>query len=232
MGPEETDPQAGPTPLATIMVVDDESSIRSLPSRFLAKSGYMVLESANGRDALEKLQRSKVDVLISDIVMPERDGLKILQALRRDFAALKVIVMSGGFDGQFLRTAEMLDAHATLQKPLKLNLVLGDGARDAGSRLKFEVQVRTYPYFALRVFLPFLCEFFQAEQDLRSGIVRHGATGRQNKSSLLHCEGRSLQIASEILSVLAGDSFFVQATHQRSSELSPSLSQSDTRSLD
>lgn len=124
MGPKETDPQAEPAPLATIMVVDDESSIRSLLSRFLTKSGYMVLESANGRDALEQLQRSKVDVLISDIVMPERDGLEILQSLRRDFAALKVIVMSGAFDGRFLRTAEMLGAHATLQKPLKLNLVL------------------------------------------------------------------------------------------------------------
>jgi len=65
-----------------------------------------------------------VDLLISDIVMPERDGLEILRSLRKDFAGLKVIVMSGAFDGRFLRAAEMLGAHATLQKPLKMNLVL------------------------------------------------------------------------------------------------------------
>ena len=108
----------------TILVVDDEPSIRSLLSRFLSKSGFTVLESADGRDALEKLRQSKVDLLISDIVMPERDGLEVLRSLRKDFAGLKVIVMSGAFDGRFLRTAEMLGAHATLQKPLKMNLVL------------------------------------------------------------------------------------------------------------
>ena len=111
-------------PQGTILVVDDEPSIRSLLSRFLSKAGYTVLESSDGRDALEKLRQSNVDLLISDIVMPERDGLEILRSLRKDFAGLKVIVMSGAFDGRFLRTAEMLGAHATLQKPLKMNLVL------------------------------------------------------------------------------------------------------------
>ena len=124
MGSQSSDLNADPGPLATILVVDDEPSIRSLLKRFLSKSGYMVLESADGRDALEQLRQTKVDLLISDIVMPERDGLEVLRSLRKDFAGLKVIVMSGAFDGRFLRTAEMLGAHATLQKPLKMNLVL------------------------------------------------------------------------------------------------------------
>jgi CheY-like chemotaxis protein len=117
-------PSIDHSPLATIMVVDDETSIRNLLSRFLTKSGYKVLESADGRDALEQLRHCKIDLLISDIVMPERDGLEILRSIRRDFADLKIIVMSGAFEGRFLRTAEMLGAHATLQKPLRLNLVL------------------------------------------------------------------------------------------------------------
>ena len=109
---------------ATIMVVDDDPSIRGLLKRFLSKSGYTVLESADGRDAQEQLRQCKVDLLISDIVMPERDGLEILRSLQKDFEGLKVIAMSGAFDGRFLRTAQMLGAHATLQKPLKMNLVL------------------------------------------------------------------------------------------------------------
>jgi DNA-binding NtrC family response regulator len=124
MGPQSSDLDTDQQYLATILVVDDEPSIRSLLKRFLSKSGYTVLESADGRDALEQLRQSKVDLLISDIVMPERDGLEILRSLQKDFAGLKVIVMSGAFDGRFLRTAEMLGAHATLQKPLKMNLVL------------------------------------------------------------------------------------------------------------
>src|SRR5262245_53635983 len=121
---ESSDPSPDRRSLDTILVVDDEPSIRSLLNRFLSKSGYTVLESADGRDALEQLRQSNVDLIISDIVMPERDGLEILRSLRKDFARLKVIVMSGAFDGRFLRTAEMLGAHATLQKPLKINLVL------------------------------------------------------------------------------------------------------------
>jgi two-component system OmpR family response regulator len=124
MDPTETDRQAEPAPLATILVVDDEPSIRSLLSRFLTKAGYRVSESTDGRDALEQLRQSKVDLLILDIVMPGMDGLEVLRALRRDVAGLKVIVMSGAFDGRFLRTAEMLGARATLQKPMKLSLVL------------------------------------------------------------------------------------------------------------
>ena len=123
MGSQSSDLNADQGPLATILVVDDEPSIRSLLKRFLSKSGYTVLESADGRDALEQLRQSKVDLLISDIVMPERDGLEVLRSLRKDFAGLKVIVMSGAFVGRFLRTAEMLGADATLQKPLKMNLV-------------------------------------------------------------------------------------------------------------
>lgn len=84
---------------ATILVVDDERDIRDLLKRFLGESGYHVLESPNGRDALDQLRKTKVDLLISDIVMPEADGLEVLQSLRKDFAGLKVIVMSGAFDG-------------------------------------------------------------------------------------------------------------------------------------
>jgi len=124
MGSQGSDSDADQRPPATIMVVDDEPSFRSLLNRFLSKSGYTVLESADGRDALEQLRQRKVDLLISDIVMPERDGLEILRSLRKDFAGLEVIVMSGAFDGRFLRTAKMLGAHATLQKPLRMNLVL------------------------------------------------------------------------------------------------------------
>ncbi|MCI0421053.1 MAG: response regulator [Acidobacteria bacterium] len=115
--------EGDPASPATVLVVDDEPAIRSLLTRFLSKSGYTVLESADGRDALEQLRQRKVDLLISDIVMPERDGLEVLRSLRNDFAGLKVIVMSGAFDGRFLRTAEMLGAHATLQKPLRLDAV-------------------------------------------------------------------------------------------------------------
>jgi CheY-like chemotaxis protein len=124
MGSQRSDQQADQPPPATILVVDDEPGIRSVLKRFLAKSGYTVLESPNGRDALEQLRQCKVDLLISDIVMPERDGLEVLRSLRKEFPGLRVIIISGAFEGRFLRIAEMLGARATLHKPLRLNLLL------------------------------------------------------------------------------------------------------------
>ena len=107
MGSQSSDLNADQGPLATILVVDDEPSIRSLLQRFLSKSGYTVLESADGRDALEQLRQSKVDLLISDIVMPERDGLEVLRSLRKDFAGLKVIVMLENFVGMIEGRAKL-----------------------------------------------------------------------------------------------------------------------------
>lgn len=109
--------------MARILVIDDEAPIRRLLSQALASAGHEVLEAADGREALRIHQDRPSDLVITDILMPEQDGLEVIMALRRDTPGLKIIAMSGG--GMFqqeaaLQMAAPLGALATLRKPFDI----------------------------------------------------------------------------------------------------------------
>ena len=93
----------------------------------LELEGYRVAEAANGREAVEQQRNSPADVVLTDIFMPESDGFEAIDALRRDFPAVKVIVMSGGAQlakRDYLPDAELMGADATLQKPFDIGELL------------------------------------------------------------------------------------------------------------
>ena len=69
-------------PTMTIMVVDDFDRIRELVSLILRKEGHEVLESRNGREALDLLSDNKIDMLITDLNMPEMDGIELVKTVR------------------------------------------------------------------------------------------------------------------------------------------------------
>jgi YesN/AraC family two-component response regulator len=101
-----------------VLLVDDESSIRKLLRKVLESAGYSVLEAANGREALKSVRQRPVDVMLTDIVMPEKEGLETIRELRTLHPAVRVIAMSGAFDGRYLKTAAMMGARATMKKPV------------------------------------------------------------------------------------------------------------------
>jgi CheY-like chemotaxis protein len=104
----------------TVLVVDDEDSIRCLFDEILTAEGYCVLAASDGREACDVLRRDvNPDLVLTDLVMPNQEGIETIQVMRRQFPKLKIIAMSGAFGGQFLSTAKMLGADATLQKPVK-----------------------------------------------------------------------------------------------------------------
>lgn len=110
---------------ATVLVVDDDDDVRKVLRLMLESGGYRVLEAADGRKALEQVRKEHVDLVMTDLVMPEQEGFETIQAIRRERPSLKVIAMSGAFGGEFLRIAKLLGAHSTLQKPLRVEGVLG-----------------------------------------------------------------------------------------------------------
>jgi CheY-like chemotaxis protein len=113
--------------MARVLVIEDEEMVRCLLSRALAREGHEVLEARDGQEALQILRTTSADLVITDILMPERDGLEVIMALRRQSRALKVIAMSGGSHfGQMepLEMAEPLGAFATLRKPFGMEVML------------------------------------------------------------------------------------------------------------
>lgn len=113
--------------MATILIVDDDDALRALLRRVLVRAGYSVLEAANGRAALEHLRAQPVDLMITDLFMPQQDGLETLLALRRMNVRLPVIAMSGGGSAaqyDMLRTASLFGAARVLMKPFRVEEVL------------------------------------------------------------------------------------------------------------
>jgi two-component system, chemotaxis family, chemotaxis protein CheY len=110
-----------------IMLVDDDPDIRRTVRHHLEATGHSVTEAEGGRLAIQKLRRSPVDLVVSDMFMPDGDGLDLLRALRHHRPEIRVIVISsGGTRGvcDMFPAARHLGAHATLRKPLKLTELL------------------------------------------------------------------------------------------------------------
>ena len=115
-----------PRVAARILVVDDEEGVRSLLRILLTDAGHEVLEAGNGREATEKLRSEAIDLMITDLVMPEREGIETILELHRTRPELGIIAMSGAFGGQFLRAARLFGARATLSKPIDPDVLLAE----------------------------------------------------------------------------------------------------------
>ena len=112
--------------MATILIIDDEKIIRILLRSALEAEGYEVTEAANGRDGLELYRQRPTDLVITDIVMPELNGLDMLLELTREFLHAKVIAISGaGEEKNVLDVAKLLGARQTFQKPFSIPHLLG-----------------------------------------------------------------------------------------------------------
>ena len=91
----------------------------------LEGAGHEVLEASNGRLGLALYRASTADLIITDIVMPEMDGLEMMVDLTRNFLNVKVIAISGGLEGEGpLNVAKLLGARQTFLKPLDLEKLL------------------------------------------------------------------------------------------------------------
>lgn len=102
----------------TILVIEDDAAVSAMLRQILRGAGYQVLLAADGRLGMNVLERETVDLVITDLVMPEQEGLETLTLIRAQRPFLPVIAISGAFGGAFLKTAEMLGAAATLPKPI------------------------------------------------------------------------------------------------------------------
>jgi CheY-like chemotaxis protein len=118
-----------PRSAGTILVVDDEPGIRKLLRNVLTGVTYQVLEAENGREAVKLIENSEVDLIITDLAMPEQEETETIQKLRRMRPQLKIIVVSGPFTISLMAQVELIDAHAWLTKPIQPDELLNAVAR-------------------------------------------------------------------------------------------------------
>ncbi|HLN20424.1 MAG TPA: response regulator [Bacteroidales bacterium] len=107
--------------MSKILVFDDEPAILLMIKKLLEKAGYEVEVALNGKEGMALFEKNKPDLLITDIIMPEKEGLETIFELRRQHPSLKIIAISGGGrigpDG-YLPGAKLLGANAVFAKPL------------------------------------------------------------------------------------------------------------------
>lgn len=115
--------------MAKILIVEDDEQLREMLTQVLERENYHVFGSSNGEEAIRILKQSQIDLLITDIIMPQKDGTRLIMEIRKDFPDLQIIAISGGarhIDPQNpLLIAKKLGAHVTFAKPFKLNELLG-----------------------------------------------------------------------------------------------------------
>jgi two-component system cell cycle response regulator len=103
-----------------ILVVDDEEPMRKLVVTLLSQNGHQCMAASNGLEALEKIKGNKFDAVVTDIVMPEKDGLTLTRELSKHDQSLPVMVMTGHGDEYSAETAIALGAREFINKPFSI----------------------------------------------------------------------------------------------------------------
>jgi CheY-like chemotaxis protein len=124
----------------TILIIDDDAAVSKTLSLILMRAGYNVSTATSGRKGLEMLTNGGFDLVLTDIIMPELDGIEAIRKIRADHPGLRIIAMSGGGQidkADFLHMAKALGADRVLEKPVRseqlLELVSGALASPPGT---------------------------------------------------------------------------------------------------
>lgn len=107
--------------MARILIIDDEPQIRSMLKLMLERDGHEVVEAPDGIEGIRVYRQNPADLIITDLIMPNKDGIGMIIDLKKEFPEVKIIAMSGGGlnkpDG-YLKGAKKLGASCTLTKPI------------------------------------------------------------------------------------------------------------------
>jgi DNA-binding NtrC family response regulator len=113
--------------MANILLLDDNATFLKLQGEYLRCAGHHVTVLADSRKVVRTVQGNPIDLLITDVIMPDKDGIEIIMELHRKMPALKIIAMSGGgrVDARdYLDLAKKLGAVQTLAKPFSVERML------------------------------------------------------------------------------------------------------------
>ena len=112
--------------MAKILLIDDDPGIQKVFFQLLTGMGHEVIQAENGKEGMIALEKTRPDLVITDIMMPEMDGLEILMELRNRHDSVPVIAVSGGMRAlpvNFLQQAKLFGARHVFEKPVPLDVL-------------------------------------------------------------------------------------------------------------
>ena len=107
--------------MARILVIDDDEQVLDMLYESLTLEGYDVLRASNGEQGLRLYREGHVDLIITDLIMPEKEGIETIIELRQDFPDVKIIAISGGGrtgTKDYLHMAKIFGVQRTFTKPV------------------------------------------------------------------------------------------------------------------
>ena len=113
--------------MARILLIEGEPHVRKLMKEILEEEGHEIIECDNGTDGVREYKRAAIDLVVLDVLLPDKDGLDTLRELKQHHDDVKVMAISGGFvQGaiDMLPLAKRLGARHTLDKPFDLKMFL------------------------------------------------------------------------------------------------------------
>jgi len=113
--------------MARILVIEDDEQVLDMLYQMLIREGYDVLKASNGREGMRLYREEPIDLIITDLIMPEKEGIETIIELRRDFPDVKIIAISGGGrvgTKDYLHIAKILGVQRTFTKPVARELLL------------------------------------------------------------------------------------------------------------
>jgi CheY-like chemotaxis protein len=113
--------------MAVILVIDDDIEMRRILRKLLEREGYQVLEASDGDEGIKLYQKNQIELIITDLLMPGKEGIETIIQLKQDFPDIKIIAMSGGgqIESEFyLECAKSFGAEYTFVKPINRKKLL------------------------------------------------------------------------------------------------------------
>lgn len=113
--------------MSRILIIDDESHVRKYLRILLQKEGYLTEEAPDGEKGLMLQRKNPADLVITDLIMPEKEGIETIREMKRDFPNVKIIAISGGgrvHTADYLKIAQHIGANRVFPKPFEKNEIL------------------------------------------------------------------------------------------------------------
>jgi CheY-like chemotaxis protein len=109
--------------MAHILIIDDDDQFRTMLRQLIERNRHEVKEASGGKEGIKLYREDPTDLIITDLIMPGKDGIETIQELKKEFPDVKIIAVSGGGrlgPQDYLHLAKMLGAQRTLTKPINL----------------------------------------------------------------------------------------------------------------